>query len=290
MTVAPNVGFALGGRINYFNNIDMYETTLSESNFSSVDFGLFFGVGTQVELDINTWKLYVGVEAGYNLGFLNTFSVMEQSGNANIINGIFVDVNGTRKNNGAEMSFSVGFPLSNFSNHKPKPKPIAEPEPIVVAEPVVEPEPVKDTTEKVITMKAKECYTLREMMAFITLNMDISDKAICMFDLKFDFAKATIRNESKKTLDEVVEMLNQFPEMIIQINGHTDNVGSEEYNTKLSTERAKAVYDYFVKSGVSSDRMSYTGRAFHLPIDSNDTEEGRARNRRVEIEILQIKK
>ncbi len=268
----------------------MYETTLSESNFSSVDFGLFFGVGTQVELDINTWKLYVGVEAGYNLGFLNTFSVMEQSGNANIINGIFVDVNGTRKNNGAEMSFSVGFPLSNFSNHKPKPKPIAEPEPIVVAEPVVEPEPVKDTTEKVITMKAKECYTLREMMAFITLNMDISDKAICMFDLKFDFAKATIRNESKKTLDEVVEMLNQFPEMIIQINGHTDNVGSEEYNTKLSTERAKAVYDYFVKSGVSSDRMSYTGRAFHLPIDSNDTEEGRARNRRVEIEILQIKK
>ncbi len=280
VTIAPNLDFALGGKINYDDGYDSYEIKLSKGNFRPVDFGLFFGAGTQFVVDIKTWKFNVGVELGYNLGLVNTFSKQEQYGNINAVNNIYEDIKGTRKNGGVELSFMVGFPLSNLTTHKSKKEPKQKKE-----EPVIQPK-----ADNAVKIKAKDCYSLQEMMAFITLGEDISDKAICMFDLKFDFGKATIRNESKKQLDEIVDMLEQFPDMTIQINGHTDNVGSAEYNQKLSEQRAKAVYDYFVKSGIEARRMNYKGQGFDLPIDTNDTEEGRSRNRRVEIEILTINK
>ncbi len=280
VAIAPNFDFALNGEIEYNDEHDSYLTDLSKGNFRPFDFGLFFGAGTQFVIDIKTWKFNVGVELGYNLGLVNTFSKQEISGNVDAVNHIYEDIKGTRKNGGVELSFMVGFPLNNLTTHKSKKEPKEKKE-----EPVLQPKEEDD-----VKIKAKDCYSLQEMMAFITLGEDISDKAICMFDLKFDFGKATIRNESKKQLDEVVEMLTQFPDMTIQINGHTDNVGNAEFNQKLSEQRAKAVCDYLIKSGIDANRMNYAGKGFELPIDTNDTEEGRARNRRVEIEILTINK
>ena len=72
----------------------------------------------------------------------------------------------------------------------------------------------------------------------------------------------------------------------IEIGGHTDNQGSESYNERLSSDRAKAVYDYLVNKGIDSKRMTYKGYGMSKPIASNDTEEGRALNRRTEFTIV----
>ena len=74
--------------------------------------------------------------------------------------------------------------------------------------------------------------------------------------------------------------------MKCELSGHTDGKGSVAYNQKLSEQRAKAVYDYLIERGVAPERIQAEGRGESQPIDTNDTEEGRQNNRRVEIEIL----
>jgi len=73
----------------------------------------------------------------------------------------------------------------------------------------------------------------------------------------------------------------------VRIAGHTDSRGSDEYNQRLSEARAKSVYEYLISQGISADRLSYIGYGESRPIDTNDTEEGRQNNRRVELEILE---
>ena len=72
----------------------------------------------------------------------------------------------------------------------------------------------------------------------------------------------------------------------IEIGGHTDNQGNDEYNMNLSLERAKSVYNYLISKGISADRMSYKGYGETKPIASNDTEEGRQLNRRTEFKVI----
>jgi outer membrane protein OmpA-like peptidoglycan-associated protein len=95
-----------------------------------------------------------------------------------------------------------------------------------------------------------------------------------------------LKPESKVELNEVVEFLNNNPVVRIMLEGHTDNVGSEAYNTELSENRAKAVYKYLVNQGIEANRLEYKGYGFSQPVDTNETEEGRARNRRTEMRIL----
>jgi len=98
----------------------------------------------------------------------------------------------------------------------------------------------------------------------------------------FDFEKADIKPGSHGYLDEVAEILEKNPSLKVEIQGHTDNVGSAAYNEKLSIKRAKAVMDYLKSKGISADRLPATGYGFSRPVASNDTDEGRAKNRRTE--------
>jgi outer membrane protein OmpA-like peptidoglycan-associated protein len=84
-------------------------------------------------------------------------------------------------------------------------------------------------------------------------------------------------------------MLKEYPEMMIEISGHTDNVGSMDYNQALSENRAKVVKEYLVRNGIAAKRLASYGRSFRQPIASNDTHEGRQINRRNEIKILRMK-
>jgi OOP family OmpA-OmpF porin len=84
-------------------------------------------------------------------------------------------------------------------------------------------------------------------------------------------------------LDGVVAVLKRNPTLRVEIQGHTDNIGSEASNRKLSENRARAVMEYLVKKGVEAERLSAAGYGSSRPIASNDTLEGRARNRRVEL-------
>lgn len=102
----------------------------------------------------------------------------------------------------------------------------------------------------------------------------------------FETDSYTLKAESKVELDEVVEFLSNNPEIRIMLEGHTDNVGSEAYNTELSENRARAVYNYLTGQGIDEERLEYKGYGFSQPIDINETEAGRARNRRTEMRIL----
>ena len=102
-------------------------------------------------------------------------------------------------------------------------------------------------------------------------------------DLYFDLGKTTIAAESQKNVDEVVVVMQNNPEMKLEIQGYTDNTGSAKFNQKLSEKRAIAVMDYVASKGIAKNRMTAKGYGIENPADTNDTEEGRARNRRVEL-------
>ena len=103
----------------------------------------------------------------------------------------------------------------------------------------------------------------------------------------FDTGKAIIKDDAKGPLYTVVMWLKANPDAKIEVSGHTDNVGGAVYNQKLSEARAKAVYEYFVSKGVNADRLSYAGYGMDRPIATNDTPEGREKNRRVELNVIQ---
>ena len=108
---------------------------------------------------------------------------------------------------------------------------------------------------------------------------------VVLENLFFEFARAEIMPASEPTLEELYQFLSQNPSIQIHIVGHTDNVGTLAYNMTLSTNRAKAVYDAIVRKGIDPARLTFEGRGPNEPVETNDTEEGRAKNRRVEFII-----
>lgn len=105
-------------------------------------------------------------------------------------------------------------------------------------------------------------------------------------NIYFDFNKTTLKAESYEELNKVVDFLKQNPSVEIEIAGHTDNKGSDDYNLNLSQGRSQAVVDYIVSQGIEGHRLTARGYGESKPIDTNDTEEGRANNRRVEFTVL----
>jgi len=99
----------------------------------------------------------------------------------------------------------------------------------------------------------------------------------------FETGKATIQAESKPLIDQVYELLNTTPDLKVSIEGHTDNTGTVEGNKKLSEQRAKAVVDALITLGIKSDRLTSVGWGQERPVADNRTEDGRTKNRRVEI-------
>lgn len=103
--------------------------------------------------------------------------------------------------------------------------------------------------------------------------------------IEFEFRKDTIRPVSKPILDKAIETLKEYEFVTIKIVGHTDNVGSDAFNQELSERRAESVKRYFVAGGIDESRIETEGKGASDPRDTNDTEAGRARNRRIEIVI-----
>lgn len=101
--------------------------------------------------------------------------------------------------------------------------------------------------------------------------------------VNFDFDKATLRQEDMGSLDKDVETLKAWGDVNIEVAGHTDSMGSDAYNMKLSRQRAAAVRNFLITRGVSADRLSAKGYGESQPVADNATEEGRFKNRRVEL-------
>jgi len=112
---------------------------------------------------------------------------------------------------------------------------------------------------------------------------------IVLNNIFFDFNKSTLRPSSYKSLNNLLTTMKRYPAMEIEISGHTDNVGSMNYNQRLSDSRAKVVLEFLVRNGIPARHVSSYGRSFRQPIATNETNAGRQLNRRTEIKILKVK-
>ena len=101
----------------------------------------------------------------------------------------------------------------------------------------------------------------------------------------FGFNSSKLSSESKESLDQFAQTMADMTETDITVYGHTDNVGTAEANEKVSAKRANEVASYLTKAGIAAERITAEGKSYTMPVASNDTEEGRAQNRRVEIFI-----
>lgn len=106
----------------------------------------------------------------------------------------------------------------------------------------------------------------------------------------FDFNSSVLTKESNRPLDDVVTILKKYSKLNFVVEGHTDSVGAVPYNLNLSKRRAESVKSYFVKNGISASRISTIGYGKAKPVDTNLTEQGRAKNRRVAVKAIKPKK
>ena len=121
-------------------------------------------------------------------------------------------------------------------------------------------------------------YSLQELID--------SNKPIIVNNIFFDFDKYVLKETSFNELERIVQILNENIDFKIEISGYTDSIGTNDYNKVLSQKRADAVKNYLVMKGIEMERISSKGYGNDFPVDSNNTEEGRAKNRRVEIQFI----
>lgn len=316
--VVPDFGASYGGKITYeaevytpTNDDYRYKTStdITRADVNRFDFGVMFGAGVDYLVKTKNFPLIFSLEAGWNMGLANTFAEREnldEQGNlppnaSNIINRFFGAElwHNERFTRGIEIAARVALPLTGW---RPKAKekveeeqPVEVPYAYTMPRPPV-PAPADTTPEKVldtVTVNGfdyvkKDCYSLYDIYKFIVEGVDISDKRICMYNINFDFDKDVLRPESYDPLNKVLELLNKFPEISIEIYGHTDSIGTAEYNQGLSERRAASAARYLVEQGIDPKRITPIGFGLYLPIDTNETEDGRFHNRRVEFEILNV--
>lgn len=158
----------------------------------------------------------------------------------------------------------------------PPPPPPAEPVP---------PPPNPDLDGDGVLNERDKCPNTRPG-AVVDLDGCEVEAVIELDGVHFDFDKATLRPEAKTVLDEAAALLSTTERVIVEVAGHTDSKGSEEYNLGLSNRRAAAVKDYLAAQGVKATRLTAMGYGESRPVASNDTDAGRAENRRVELIIL----
>lgn len=280
LALAPVLGFSTGGTVrlqqdymdsSYHGNV----LKLSDATIAAAYFALSLNVGARYQVKVADRSFAVVLEAGYELGFTDTYSRKETNGEITSVNGGPARAAGTRKHSGFEVKATVSVPLSVFkkrSKHAPAEEPVYSPEPApLVDEPLLEEKPF---------------YTLEEIDEMMLQGVDVTGKTIGAVDaIYFDRGKSVIKRESHEYLDRLAEILRRTGVMV-EVKGHTDNTGTEEFNMKISRERALAVVEYLVGKGVSQEKLLHSYYGMSRPIESNDTESGRRVNRRVEFEIL----
>jgi OmpA-OmpF porin, OOP family len=111
------------------------------------------------------------------------------------------------------------------------------------------------------------------------------ERTIVLDNVLFDFDKTAVKPDGAKILDRLIAFLKENPDKKVELEGHTDSVGTEQYNQGLSERRAASVKDYLTKRGVAAGRIATRGFGETKPIADNKTAEGRAKNRRVEIKV-----
>jgi OmpA-OmpF porin, OOP family len=118
----------------------------------------------------------------------------------------------------------------------------------------------------------------------------VKQTVVIQADALFDFDKSVVRPDGKKSIDEALAKLAGVDVEMVIATGHTDNVGTDAYNQKLSERRAAAVKGYLVSKGIPASKITTIGKGESQPVATNKTKEGRQKNRRVDIEFKGVKK
>lgn len=303
---APELNLPYGGDITYsaedFPN--KVTTQITRADLRKTDFTLMVGAGVEFRIDMDYTPIYVAFEGGYSWGLRNNFSPREMIENtespSNILNNFFGAElwHGERHTRGIELTMSIAVPIDGKYLQRYRERRIVRPDTVLRVEYdtidgpndtiIIEKEVTVVAEPRMSGYRTKECFTIEELYAMLEEGADITGKRICMFDIKFDFDSYKIRRESETPLNKLVKMMQDYPQMTVEVYGHTDSIGTAEYNQKLSEHRAGAVVEYFGKKGISPSRVRSFGYGLRYPIESNSTEEGRFRNRRVEFEVITI--
>ena len=149
---------------------------------------------------------------------------------------------------------------------------------------------VRDTVQNTVVVRdtVENTVIVRDTITIIKeVPVEIQQTMRDLSNTLFEFNKFNVGPKAQGYLDEIVDWLVANPKVNVEIGGHTDGIGSQEYNQKLSEQRAKTVYNYLVEHGVNKNRLSYKGYGKLEPIADNSTESGRQQNRRVELKIIQ---
>ena len=192
---------------------------------------------------------------------------------AHAAEGVYYDpsnaASATGKTVGHELYRTIGCPGKQLLD-APCKVPAPEPEQVAAAEPVAAPAPAP-APAYVAPAPAPE---------------PAAPQKLVLEGVNFDFDKATLRQEDVSELDKNVEALKAWGDVNIEVAGHTDSKGSDAYNMKLSKQRAEAVRNFLISRGVAADRLTAKGYGESQPVADNATEEGRFKNRRVELAPL----
>jgi outer membrane protein OmpA-like peptidoglycan-associated protein len=132
----------------------------------------------------------------------------------------------------------------------------------------------------------EQADTLRRQLENLQLRQTESGVVVTLGDVLFESGQTQLLEEAMASLVEVVDLLQSEPEKNIRIEGHTDSTGDAETNLQISEKRAKSVLDALVSLGVDQNRFAYAGMGEDFPIASNETEDGRRQNRRVDVILL----
>ncbi len=154
-------------------------------------------------------------------------------------------------------------------------KPVSLPEP--------PPEDLRTAMDRQMDTQAQE---LTEILSYATVErIDQGIRVTFHAAVLFGFDSSDLSEAAFESLDLFAESMERYRNTHVHVVGHTDNVGAEEYNQSLSMRRAESVVDRLSRQGVPSERVDMSGKGESAPIDSNETEAGRQRNRRVELVI-----
>ncbi len=135
-------------------------------------------------------------------------------------------------------------------------------------------------------LAVQQASTLRQQLENLQLRQTESGVVVTLGDVLFETGQAELRAGAQDNLSEVVDLLQSEPDKKIRIEGHTDSVGSSESNLALSDQRARAVREALESLGIAAARVTSVGLGEDFPIESNETEEGRSQNRRVDVILL----
>ncbi len=235
-----------------------------------------FGVGLQKhrnvahEGDALTTSLGIGLQGSFHKHW---------SARAQLLYRIDNDGRSTVSSKYSDWIYSIGL---NFDfGGKPPPPPPPPPEP----PPPPPPPPNPDLDGDGVLNERDKCPNTRPG-AVVDLDGCEVEAVIELEGVNFDFDKATLKPETKVILNEAAALLSKHERVVVEVAGHTDSRGTEKYNQGLSERRANAVKDYLTGKGVKASRLTARGYGESRPVASNDTDEGRAENRRVELILL----